>query len=1075
MKHLSQFWNSTPINRRFSFLILILVGIVDFSYAQVTVCRPKEQQYWTGRVDLYQKIDEGIIVGKATFNTHRSWIKFDLESIPDVATITQVDLRFYVDVATEYPSTFSIKISTLSIDPVTSSRSSLRSEIISNSKVTCLTCGESIGYKELTNLTTLNNDVQSRLDQNWIALGFYEENEDSDNCHIHGYSGNAPQLTVYYTVPPPEEGDITVYIRDANGNALEASEMNAVLLFDEFVNEIDRKLNPESNNVTFIDIEFGDYYVDVYCWDMLTTTPDYFAHSSTNTEITVNQTTQKRPLKVIVKHEGGKALYAGATVYLDSHNGETEEWTQRATEITNIKGIVTFQAWPANGDINEKYRIRVENSDNQQVGFLDNVTLQNTQSGDSNTIETTQPSPALITQFVTPIGTYDRGNNAQSTVIIKNTGTETRSFWVGLSFAYETATWADWPQGWYDIKAKKTIILALGETQEIVFSFILPDNLRPGQYYSVCKIWNDFNSDDWLMVEPIYDESLWHTGWDDNELGETSFYLGAYDTPPDDILNQIFWMAKYIALDGLDVENSYYDINDAKKPLLYFAAEVSGSFGVDVGIGGTFLIDLADLMKITPEGKEGWVTVWVDGKAGLGLGVGANVDVDIGITLHNFDFCERALADERKNLTIGLQARVPGFAITLVEYSSDGSIMKPKIEFTGSAGVSLTVSGEMEGLVSREVNIGEIEAAFRDAFSNDRNLKDAIIKLEQNLYGITLDNLLRKTTWDDGSWELADGQWVSNLKLSKTWNNDDKYAHYFYLDVPSNIDTLHIISNGGTPNGDIYVKFNELPLTSPRDSSENSGNEESIVIGNPNEGKWYIMIPAVAPYDGLNIVASTATEDNLPPNLFNSRVEPLAGKESTQFEFFVDYFDVDRDPPRNGDKTLFTWDGTNNNSYQMTLKDGTESNGTYSFKTTLPAGSYRYKYTFVDDFGNLAYTSFEDGPVVSTDENTPPNKPNLLTPEDGSSVTIPFTFTWECEDPDNDELTYTIFANPEGDEWRSLSGLTANYYYADNVDFCAFEWYIVASDGELQNSSDIWQFTIDHPECPTENQAPTIS
>ncbi len=161
-------------------------------------CTPKNQEYWTGRVDSYQKIDEGMIVGRATLNVSRSWAKFDLSEIPDGATIKQVDLKFYVDVAATETTSFEIKFSVLTNDPETASRSTLRSDIISNSIMVCSTCGETIGYRTLQNITTLIDDVQNSLSKDWIAIGFYESNEDSDNCHIHGYSGNNPELIITY-------------------------------------------------------------------------------------------------------------------------------------------------------------------------------------------------------------------------------------------------------------------------------------------------------------------------------------------------------------------------------------------------------------------------------------------------------------------------------------------------------------------------------------------------------------------------------------------------------------------------------------------------------------------------------------------------------------------------------------------------------------------------------------------------------------------------------------------------------------------------------------------------------------
>ena len=481
---------------------------------------------------------------------------------------------------------------------------------------------------------------------------------------------------------------------------------------------------------------------------------------------------------------------------------------------------------------------------------------------------------AEIVDFVVPTGTKVRGTSQTVHVSVKNNGDITRSFWVGLSFAHEAATWENWPLGWNDIKPQETKTLVPGEIQEIVFSFIIPNYSNPGQYYAVCKTWNNFNSVTWLMEDPVYDESIKHSVWNDSELGETSYILGPFDTPPDDIIGQLLWGARFLAFDGQDLMNSY--INEGKKPLLYFNANVQGNLStlgvpLDISAGATFLIDLDDLFQFTPEGQfggfdeDGWVTMWIDAEGELGLGADLEMDIggDIGITYHNFNYFERALADDRRTWAASLGAKIPGFAITLVEYRSDGGIQKPSIHWTGSAGISLNISGNATGLVSWEVNVQDLLNAFRDAFSNNRNLYNSIYRLSQNLYNMS-SGMFRKATWDDGSWQLADGTWESYLKLSEQYDSfdDEKfYAHHFYIDVPVGTRSLNVVTGvnvGAYGNVDLYLKHNSRPdLTGlPYSLSSSLGNSESINIQNPSEGRWYIMLPSITPYDMIRVNAS---------------------------------------------------------------------------------------------------------------------------------------------------------------------------------------------------------------------------
>lgn len=98
--------------------------------------------------------------------------------------------------------------------------------------------------------------------------------------------------------------------------------------------------------------------------------------------------------------------------------------------------------------------------------------------------------------------------------------------------------------------------------------------------------------------------------------------------------------------------------------------------------------------------------------------------------------------------------------------------------------------------------------------------------------------------------------------------------------------------------------------------------------------------------------------------------------------------------------------------------------------------------------------------------NSPPNKPILSTPSNKSNVDKSFTFSWQCTDPDvNDVLNYTIRFRIKGtNDWAEelmhtqthwdVTGLDNNY---NNI---TFEWCIVASDGEEETISDIWEFTV---------------
>jgi M6 family metalloprotease-like protein len=112
---------------------------------------------------------------------------------------------------------------------------------------------------------------------------------------------------------------------------------------------------------------------------------------------------------------------------------------------------------------------------------------------------------------------------------------------------------------------------------------------------------------------------------------------------------------------------------------------------------------------------------------------------------------------------------------------------------------------------------------------------------------------------------------------------------------------------------------------------------------------------------------------NHPPALFYPRVEPVWGNESSSFEFLVDYYDPDGDPPRNAVGEVHVSRAGFWQSYEMTLWDGTPSNGTYRATTTLPLGSYEFECFFADTAGNPVKTPWQPGPNVGGGDGVPIN------------------------------------------------------------------------------------------------------
>jgi hypothetical protein len=79
---------------------------------------------------------------------------------------------------------------------------------------------------------------------------------------------------------------------------------------------------------------------------------------------------------------------------------------------------------------------------------------------------------------------------------------------------------------------------------------------------------------------------------------------------------------------------------------------------------------------------------------------------------------------------------------------------------------------------------------------------------------------------------------------------------YYKIEVPSGQDTLLFTTSGGSGNVDVYIKRGAKPTTSSYDNRlVQSGNTESISIGSPAGGTWYVMLKAQQAYSGVTLEA----------------------------------------------------------------------------------------------------------------------------------------------------------------------------------------------------------------------------
>jgi len=112
-------------------------------------------------------------------------------------------------------------------------------------------------------------------------------------------------------------------------------------------------------------------------------------------------------------------------------------------------------------------------------------------------------------------------------------------------------------------------------------------------------------------------------------------------------------------------------------------------------------------------------------------------------------------------------------------------------------------------------------------------------------------------------------------------------------------------------------------------------------------------------------------------------------------------------------------------------------------------------------------------------DNEAPGIPSNPVPSNGSSnIEVNSNLTWSCNDPDGDALTYDVYFGTSSNPPLVSSNQSSSTYDLGTMNYeTTYYWKIIASDGELETASPIWDYTtesegsVNHP--PAEPYAPT--
>ena len=187
---------------------------------------------------------------------------------------------------------------------------------------------------------------------------------------------------------------------------------------------------------------------------------------------------------------------------------------------------------------------------------------------------------------------------------------------------------------------------------------------------------------------------------------------------------------------------------------------------------------------------------------------------------------------------------------------------------------------------------------------------------------------------------------------------------------------------------------------------------------------------------------------------------------------------------------VLTWEGGDpeNDSVNYDVFFGTEmdpplvsdhQNYTYHISGTLAYQTqYFWRIDAIDDYG---YSTIGERWTFTTRDNLPPAVPFNPKPENGSTnIYIDATLSWECTDPDEELITYTVYFGTS-EHPAMVSNNQTNTIYQPTVmnTTTTYYWYIVAHDAAGHETiGPVWDFTTsiyenNPPDTPNRPSGPS--
>ncbi|MEM2935374.1 MAG: C1 family peptidase, partial [Candidatus Thermoplasmatota archaeon] len=224
----------------------------------------------------------------------------------------------------------------------------------------------------------------------------------------------------------------------------------------------------------------------------------------------------------------------------------------------------------------------------------------------------------------------------------------------------------------------------------------------------------------------------------------------------------------------------------------------------------------------------------------------------------------------------------------------------------------------------------------------------------------------------------------------------------------------------------------------------NKSNEQNPTHAYTKAGNYNVKLTVRDAHGMTANSTTTAFINNIPSK--PSIKGPNGGRKNVQYTFYAVSTDGD------GDKIKYRVDwGDGTSSETGFMKSGENVIITHAWKKE---GKYNIRIEAEDERGGKSgYSNY----YIEIGQKEAPNPPTNPYPEDGAiSIPLNVVLSWDCYDPDNDTLYYSIYLNGE----KVAENLSENKYQLRNLGpFEEYSWevHVVDSDG-LSSQSPAWHF-----------------